>query len=339
MRLGTTLLAALVSSGALCAQAKPLRIIATIPDLASIAKAVGKDRVQVTSIIVGARDPHRIEAKPSFISRAASSDVWLAVGIDLEVGYEPLILEGARNRRIVPGAPGHIHASQWVPIRDVPSGPVTRAMGDIHPEGNPHIWLDPFNGRTIALRLAERLGEIAPSDLAYFRSNAETFARQVDEAMFGAALVAKFGGARLWDWDNNDKLVENLRSEDALALLGGWAAKMRPHWGKPVVTYHRSWPYFASRFGLKVVAELEPKPGIEPTPGHVANVIKTVQQRSVKAILQEPFYSTRNGKFVAGRTGAELVVVPQSVGQVPSAGDYIGLFDVLVGKISAALGK
>lgn len=316
-----------------------LNVVTTIPDLASIVKEVGGAKVSVASIVTGARDPHRIEAKPSFMSRAASAQLWLAVGLELEVAYERLILEGSRNGRIRVGAPGHVYVSQWVKVRDVPSGTVSRAQGDIHPYGNPHVWLDPYNGRLIALRLAEKMGSLDRANAKYYQDNAEEFVKRLDNAMFGAAVVGKFGGSNLWQWDNEDKLVSNLRDKGALDELGGWAAKMRPFWKSNIITYHRSWNYFAYRFGLKIVDELEPKPGLDPTPGHIAGVIRTVKDQKVKVILQEPFYSKRNADFVARQTSATAVVAPGSVGHESAVKDYIELFETIVGRVTAALGK
>ncbi|HRK22415.1 MAG TPA: metal ABC transporter substrate-binding protein [Fimbriimonadaceae bacterium] len=316
-----------------------LNIVTTTADLASIAQSVGGAKVRVSSIVTGARDPHRIEAKPSFMSRARSADLWLAIGLELEIGYERPILDGSGNGKIRVGGPGHVYVSQWARVRDVPSGAVTRAQGDIHPFGNPHIWLDPYNGRSIALRLGEKMGALDPGNAATYKSNAAAFARKLDEAMFGEALVGKFGGDTLWGWDDGDKLVSNLRDKGALDQLGGWAAKMRPFWGKPIVTYHRSWNYFAYRFGLKIVAELEPKPGLEPTPGHIAGVIKTVEAQGVKVLLQEPYYSKRSAEFVASRTSASAVVAPGSVGHESAARDYITLIDAIVSRVSAAMAK
>lgn len=329
----------LIGLGAVVAARADLNIVTTTADLASIAQAVGGSKVRVSSIVTGARDPHRIEAKPSFMSRARSADLWLAIGLELEIGYERPILDGSGNAKIRVGGTGHVYASQWARIRDIPAGAVTRAQGDIHPYGNPHLWLDPHNGRTIALKLADKMGTLDRTNAALYKANAAAFAKRLDEAMFGDALVAKFGGDDLWTWDDSDKLVPNLREKGALDQLGGWAAKMRPFWGKPIVTYHRSWNYFAYRFGLKVVAELEPKPGLEPSPGHTAGVIKTIEAQGVKAILQEPFYSKRNAEFVAQRTGATAVVAPGSVGHEAAARDYIALFDTIVGRLSAAMGK
>lgn len=332
----------LMSAAALAAAyapARTLNVLTTTPDLASIVQEVGGARVSVSSVVVGARDPHRIEAKPSFISRAARADLFVAIGLDLEVAWEDPILVGSRNSRIVVGGPGHVYVSQWVAIREKPTGVVTRAQGDLHPGGNPHLWLDPYNGRVIALRLAEKMGQLDPSNASWYKSNAASFADRIDNAMFGAALVDRVGGEKLWRWDSENALVENLRESNALQLLGGWCGKMRPFWRRSIVTYHRSWGYFAHRFGLKVVGELEPKPGIDPSPGHMANVIRTMQSSQASVILQEPFYSTRSANFVAARTGATVVVAPGNVGHTKEASDYIGLFDTIITKLSSALGK
>lgn len=321
------------------ASAKTLNILTTLPDLASLAMEVGKDRVEVASLIVGARDPHRIEAKPSSMSRASKADLFLAVGLELELAYERPILDGSGNSKIQIGRPGHVYVGDWVSVRDVPTGAVSRAQGDIHPYGNPHVWLDPYNGRIIALKLAEKMGSLDPANAGFFKSNAQDFVHRLDVAMFGASLVGKVDGASLWQWDNENKLIPNLRDKGLEDSLGGWCAKMRPFWRQQVVTYHKSWVYFNYRFGLKVPVELEPKPGIEPTPGHVATVIRMISDNKIKVIFQEPFYSPKNGQFVAQRTGAAFVQVPGSVGQESAAKDYISMFDTIVSRLAAALSK
>jgi zinc/manganese transport system substrate-binding protein len=312
-----------------------IKIVTTTPDLASIASSVGGKNVSVSSILSGARDPHRIEAKPSFMSRASSADLFIAIGLELEIGYEQPILEGSRNGRIQVGAPGHIYASDWTYILDKPTGAVSRAMGDIHPYGNPHIWLDPYNGRTIAIRLEEKLSKMDPKNASQYQSNLNAFVNRLDSAMFGAALVGKFGGTKLWDWQRSGTLAKQLSTNGG--TLGGWAAAMAPLAGKPIVTYHPSFSYFASRFGIRVIDELEPKPGLDPTPGHLAEVIRSIDANSVKVIMQESFYSSRQAQLVASRTGAKVVVVPQNVGHDSGANDYIALFDVIISRISGAL--
>lgn len=320
----------------LAAGATAINVVTTTQDLASIASFVGGKRVTVSSLVTGARDPHFLEAKPSFMSRVARADLFVAIGLDLEVGYERPILEGSRNRRVQPGQPGHLHASAGCKILDVRSS-VSRAEGDVHPQGNPHIWLDPYNARQIAWNIRGALAKVDPSGAAEYERNALAFLNRLDRAMFGDALVERFGTSTLWTWSERGELLAKLRENSAIGQLGGWAGKMAPVVGQGVVMYHRSWVYFTNRFGLRAVAELEPRPGIDPTPGHLANVVNLMNQHGVKAILQEPFYSTGAANFVAQRTGAKVLVLPGSVGHTAAATDYFKLMDIIVDAVSSAL--
>jgi zinc/manganese transport system substrate-binding protein len=314
-----------------------LKVVTTTSDLASIVSAIGGNKVSVSSLITGARDAHRIEAKPSYMSRVGGADMFVAVGLELEVGYEQPILTGSANRRVAIGAPGHVYASDYAYILEKPTGSVSRAMGDIHPYGNPHVWLDPYNGRQIAKGLESKMSSLDPANAASYRTNLEHFLGRLDVAMFGSALVGKYGGPKLWEMGPLPSLRSRLTEAGTLGQLGGWAAQMMPFVGKPVITYHRSMSYLANRFGLKVVEELEPKPGLDPTPGHLAEVMRTGKAEGAKAIIEEPFYSRRHADFVASRIGANVVVIPQSVGQESGANDYVSLFDVIVSKIAGGL--
>ena len=325
----TTSVAGMLLFGAASAN---LKIVTTTADLASIASSVGGTHVTVTSFITGARDAHRLEAKPSYMSRTASANVFIAVGLDLEVGYEKAILDGSGNSRVARGAPGHIYASEFVYVLEKPTGAVTRAQGDIHPYGNPHVWLDPYNGRLVALGLKARFSTLDRANAAAYDSNCDAFIKRLDSAMFGAEAVGKFGGDKLWAWSNEGSLRQKAGS-----TLGGWVAKMAPLAGTPIITYHRSLSYLARRFKLDVADELEPKPGLEPTPGHLAQVIRTASQQKVRAIVQEPFFSTQHAKLVASRSGAKVIVIPQNVGQAPGADDYIGLFNAIVNTLTREL--
>jgi zinc/manganese transport system substrate-binding protein len=307
-----------------------LKIVTTTADLASIAKAIGGNKANVSSLITGARDAHRVEAKPSYMSRVGGADLFIAVGMEMEIGYEGPILSGSGNRKVMPGASGHVYASRFAYILEKPTGPMTRAMGDIHPQGNPHFWLDPYNGRLVAKGLENKMSALDRANASYYQSNLEAFLKRLDTAMFGASAVAKHGAQQLWEWSNDG----TLRSK--VSDLGGWAAAMAPLVGRPVITYHRSWTYFAHRFGLKVVAELEPKPGLDPSPGHLAQVIREGNRLGVKLIMQESFFSKRHADFVASRIGAKVAVAPQSVGHDPAAKDYISLFDTIISKIKGA---
>lgn len=311
-----------------------LKVVTTTTDLASIASLVGGKNVSVSSIITGARDAHRVEAKPSYMSRVSSADVFIAVGLDLEVGYEKPILDGSGNGKVAIGAPGHIYASQFAYVLEKPTGAVTRAQGDIHPGGNPHVMLDPWNGRLVGIGIARRFQQLDRANAASYETNLQSFLNRLDTAMFGSKLMQKYGGAKLWQWANAGGFAAKLASEGASDELGGWAATARQLSGKPILTYHRSLSYLARRFGLNVVDQLEPKPGLEPTPGHLAEVIREGKESGVKAVVLEPFFSAKSAELVANRIGAKVVVIPQSVGQVSGADDYIRLFDVIVSRVA-----
>lgn len=306
-----------------------LKVVTTTADLASIAKAVGGNKASVSSLITGARDPHRLEAKPSFMSRVSGANLFIAVGLGLEVGYERSILSGSANRRVAIGAPGNLHVGDYCSVLEKPTGGVSRAMGDIHPEGNPHVWLDPYNGRLIAKAIEERMSALDPDNAKTYQLNLEAFLDRLDAAMFGRSAVQKYGASKLWEWSAAGTLP-------AKAEVGGWSAQMAPLTGKPIITYHRSWSYLARRFGLKVVEELEPKPGLEPTPGHLAEVVRVGSRQGAKIVLQEPYFSRRSSEFVANRIGATVVVAPLSVGHDSGAKDYISLFDTIIAKLKAA---
>jgi ABC-type Zn uptake system ZnuABC Zn-binding protein ZnuA len=314
-----------------------IRIVATTTDLADIARAVAGDAAEVSSITTGREDPHTLTAKPSFIVRARDADVWIRVGMELEIGWEPVILRDARNTRIHENMPGHIDASAHVIRLEVPTQRVTRDQGDVHPLGNPHYWLDPLNGRMIAATLAERLAALYPERKADFEKNLHAFERDLDTRMFGAALVGQCGGEALWRAAVGKRLDAFLKEQGASDKAGGWYAALRPHQGKTIVTYHRSWPYLAERFGLKADIQLEPKPGIPPSAKHLAEVIADVESRHAKVILQEPFYNVKSAEFVASKTGARVLVVPTMTGGSPEASSYLGMLDNVIAKLSASL--
>ncbi len=314
-----------------------LKIVTTTSDLAAITRAVAGDKADVCSICTGKEDPHMLQAKPSFIMKARNADLWIRIGLELEIGWEPPILDGSRNPRVRPGSRGHLDASESVLILDMPQTTVTRAMGDVHPMGNPHYWLDPLNGRRIAGAIAERLVEIAPADASTFRHNAAAFQKALDERMFGTELVDAVGSDALWAKTQDGTIGTFLKDEVNKGKAGGWAVAMLPLRGQKIVTYHRSWLYFANRFGLTVAAELEPKPGVPPTAAHLTEVVDMMKANAIHIVLQEPFYSAKAADKVAGKTGARVVVVANSVGGAPEATDYLALMDLIVKQV--ALGQ
>lgn len=327
------------------AKEERINVVTTTTDLKSIAEAISGEYVSITSICDGNQDPHFIQAKPVYMIRARDADLWIRIGMELEIGYEEPIIDGARNPKIRIGTPGHLDASENIIRLEVPTTQkVDRAMGDIHPLGNPHYWLDPYNGRIVAQNITERLKKLAPEYKETFDNNYQSFIRRLDEAMFGGDLVNAAGGNKLWELELAGKLDEFLakinelraaKHEPSLAL-GGWTGKMLPHRHKKIITYHRSWSYFANRFGLVVAEELEPKPGIPPSPKHLVEVIKKIKAEDIKILLMENFYSPTAPEFVSNKTGINVVAVANSVGGEDKASDYISMINNVVEKISAA---
>ncbi len=318
------------------AEAKNIKILTTTTDLASIAGTIAGEHATVNSLCSGKEDPHFLQAKPSYIVMARDADLWIRVGMELEIGWEQPILDGARNSPIRIGEPGHLDASERVMRLGVPTTRISRAMGDVHPQGNPHYWLDPLNGRIVAKSIAIRLGHLFPQHADDFQENLKTFQGKFDELMFGKTLVDKLGGAKLWTLELKNKLDETLKSLHLESQLGGWKGMMRPFQGKRIITYHKSWDYFANRFGLEIADELEPKPGIPPSPGHVLEVIQKVKAQDISILLMEPYYSRKAPDLIASKTGIRVVVAANSVNGEPTAKDYLSMVGNVLAKLEAA---
>jgi zinc/manganese transport system substrate-binding protein len=278
-----------------------LNVVATTEDLAAIAREVGGDKVKVEALARGYQDPHFVEAKPSFILKLHSADLLVAVGRELEIGWLPPLIQQSRNAKIQPGADGYLDASLNVKILEIPTGQITRAMGDVHPMGNPHYWLDPDNGRKIAQTLRDHFSKASPGDAASFAARYDDFDKRLAEAQ------------KRWD------------------------AAMAPYKGTKIVTYHRSWPNFAERFGLEVIGYVEPRPGIPPSPGHTLEVIQEMKRQNVKILLVEPYFDLKTPQSVGRETGAKVLVMPPSVGGEKEITDYIKLFDYDVNLLVTAI--
>ena len=272
-------------------EAKQLRLVTATTDLAALAREVGGDRIEVESIARGYQDPHFVEAKPSFLLLLRRADLLVTVGLQLEIGWLPPLITQSGNPRIQVGGPGYVDASRFAEILDIPTGPVTRAMGDVHPLGNPHYWLDPANGRRVAKGIADKLAELDSQDAAYFQQRFQDFDRR---------LVA---GEQKWD------------------------AAMKPYRGRKVVTYHNSLPNFAKRFGLQVIGYVEPRPGIPPSPSHTIELMGLMKRENCKVIMVEPYFDLKTPNSIARETGAKVVQYLPSVGGEKGIEDYFKLFD------------
>src|SRR5687768_572463 len=241
-------LAAMVLVAAAPARAQ-LNVVTTTSDLASIAQEVGGDKVKVSALARGYQDPHFVEAKPSFVLLLNKAQLLVVIGRDLETAWLPPLITQSRNAKIQPGSNGYLDASQNVRILDMPTGAITRAMGDVHPSGNPHYWLDPENGGRVARSIEGKLSQLDPANAAYYKGRVADFERRLAEAQ------------------------------------KRWKGLMAPYKGVKVVTYHRSWTNFADAFGLDVIGFVEPKPGIPPTPQHTLDVINAMKGQNVKIIM------------------------------------------------------
>jgi ABC-type Zn uptake system ZnuABC Zn-binding protein ZnuA len=287
-------------NGALPAQAK-LNVVATIPDFAAIAEEVGGDKVKVTAIARGTEDQHFVDARPSYVRVLNQADVLIEGGAELEVGWLPPLVNGARNAKILSEAPGHVVLSRSIQLLEVPTGPVDRSMGDVHPFGNPHFSTDPANGKIIADVLAETFSRLDPANAAMYQANRQRFHERLDK-----------------------KLAE-------------WTRMLEPFRGTKIVTYHKSFVYFTERFGLELAGTIEPKPGVEPSPSYVNGLIPKLKSAGVKLVIIEPFRPRKTPEYVAQAIGAKLLLLPGSVGGNEKVKDYLGFLDYDVGQIAAAL--
>jgi zinc/manganese transport system substrate-binding protein len=282
------------------AEAKKLRVVTSTTDMAALAQEVGGDRIDAESIAKGYQDPHFVEAKPSFLLRLRRADLLIHVGLQLEIGWLPPLITQSGNPRIQMGAQGNLDASQFAEILEIAQGTVTRAEGDVHPFGNPHYWLDPDNGRRIARGIANRLAELDPGNSAFFQQRFRDFDKRL------AAAEQK------------------------------WDAAMKPWRGHKVVTYHRSFANFAKRFGLDVIAYVEPRPGIPPTPRHTIEVIQLMKRENCKVVLVEPYFDLKTPQSIGREAGAQVVVYLPSVGGEKHVTNYIELFDYDIGLLIKA---
>ena len=277
-----------------------LKVVATLPDLASLAREIGGDKIDVSAMAKPTEDSHFVDARPSFVVQLRDADVLIDGGAELEVGWLPPLLQNARNPKIEVGKPGRVQASQGVRLMNVPTN-ATRAAGDVHALGNPHFVVDPIIAKTVALHIAQAFSAVDAPNASTYDANYKKFEATI-----------------------NTKLQE-------------WGAAMLPFKGQNVVAYHDSWVYFAHRFGLVIDTFLEPKPGIPPSPSHLAEVIEKMKAQKIKAIIVEPFHDRKIAEKVASSTGAKVVDFAQYPGGLPNTDTYVKLIDKLVANLAAAL--
>jgi zinc/manganese transport system substrate-binding protein len=274
-----------------------VKVVASSSDLASIIKEVGGNNVDVVSIGQGKSNLHFVEMLPSYMLKVSQAQIYFKVGLALDQ-WAGGIIDGSRNDKLVV-----VDCSTGIDVLDKPTGKVDASMGDVHPEGNPHYWLDPRNGKVIAQNVLDGLMQVDAANAAQYKANLENFDKRLDSA---------------WQvWSNR-------------------AASIK---GTPIISYHSTWAYFAAAFGIEVAGFIEPRPGIEPTASHTAELIDIMKKRNVKVIFREPYFSDRAPLVLAKETGAAMFTVASSVGGTEEAADYFSLFDALINTLMKATGK
>lgn len=277
-----------------------LRVVTSLTDLKSITESIGGDKVDVFAIATGFQNPHFVDPKPSYILKLSKADMFVTIGLDLETGWVPPLLNSARNANILKGAPGYVDASVDVPLLQVPSS-VNRGEGDIHIYGNPHYWLDPAIGKIIAKNICDGLIRLDRENESFYQNNLKKFNDRID------------------------------------AKIKEWTTKMQPFRGAKIIAYHNEWVYFEQRFGLKIMDFLEPKPGIPPSPSQLAKVINEMKRDNMKIIISSPYFTAESADLVARNVGGKVVTLATSVGADESIKTYVDLFDYNVGKMVDAL--
>ncbi len=303
LKLYNTLLTSLAAVAATAAVASAqIRVVATTPDLASLAREVGGDRVNVVALAKPTEDPHFVDAKPSHVVTLNRANALIEGGAELELGWLPPLLENSRNAKLSAGTPGHIVASDGIRLLEVPTS-FDRSKGDVHSLGNPHFLIDPVTAKTVAANIANHFAQIDPKNAATYRSNLSRFNAKLDT-----------------------KMVE-------------WQKTLAPYRGAKIVTYHKDFIYFAGRFGLSIVDELEPKPGIAPSPSHLAQVIGKMRATKARLILVQPFQNRKTAETVARQASGIVVDYSQQPGAAGNGPSYFDMIDHLVTTMAIAFGS
>ncbi len=320
------------------AQAKKLKVVTTLNYLRAVTEAVGGDHVSVTALANPRQDPHYVTPTPSMNQITSDADLFIENGLSLDL-WAKNVVDASGNPNIQLGSPGHLIATINAPVKELPTE-VSRAWGDIHPQGNPHIWLDPFNLKIIAANIADRLAQLDPPNAADYRKNLEDYKHRLDVAMFGDELlkaVGKSAGDILTRKAKNNELLPWLKSKHLDGKLDGWMKKAEPLNGLEVITYHKTYVYFADRFGMKIAGELEEKPGIPPPPQHRDAIVDQIKREGIKLILNDNFYSREAADYVASKTGAKVVITYVDVGATEDVKTYEELISFLLDELVHAV--
>jgi len=311
----------------MCAEVFAQHIVcATVPGLGDLAHEIGGDKIEVITFVKGSEDPHFVTPRPAFIKDLARAEVFIQNGLQQEVGWAPPLLQSSRNKKVQPGGRGYIDASRVIKPLEIPNGPISRSEGDVHPGGNPHYLLSPINGLKIARYLKSHFSYLWPKDKRYFEQRYDDFAYRFGKMLIGETLAAKYKDIQLDQLmllKHEGMLTAYLKQEGEFDSLGGLLALVEPYQGTKLIDDHPMWVYFCKDYGFEVIGHLEPKPGLQPTPSHVAKVVKQVRSEGVKAVLANAYYDPRHARFVEMHTDAKVAKMSHQVGAREFAKSYL----------------
>ncbi len=319
---------------------KKLKVIATLGYLKYVTQEVGGEKVEVTALANPKQDPHYVTPTPRMNELSRDADLFIEIGLSLDI-WSKNVVDASGNPRIQSANDGRLIASINVPVKELPME-VSRAWGDIHPQGNPHIWLDPLNIKIIAENIADRLKKIDGTNAAYYDKRLTEFKERIDIAMFGEELIKALGkkaGDILTRKARNDELDDWLKARNLENKLGGWMKKAQVLKELKIISYHKTYIYFAERFGLKIMGELEEKPGIPPPPKHRDAVVELVKREGIGIILNDNFYSTGAAEYVADKTGSKVIITYIDVGASEEVDTYEKLITYFIEKLTQAISE
>lgn len=321
--------------------ANPVKVVTSLTTYAAIAREIVGDRGTVTSIANGDENPHYVQPKPSFVPTLSEADLFVTTGLDLEL-WVPALLDKANNPKVTEGGPGYVAAYAGIDLLDVPTS-FSRAQGDIHVYGNPHIWTGPLNGVQIARNILTGLRRVSPENGDYFAAREKDFEDRVYRALYGDELVKLLGGPTLADLDRQGKLLDFLKGKQyqgapLVSRLGGWLKQAMPFRGRSLACYHKEWDYFSREFAVPCVDYIEPKPGIPPTPGHVLEVINEMRDQHIQVLFSTNYYDRDQVMEVAQKTGAKAVIVPSNTNGAPAVNTYFDLMNLWISELARAFG-
>jgi ABC-type Zn uptake system ZnuABC Zn-binding protein ZnuA len=317
----------------------PLHVVTSLTTYAAIAREIAGDKAEVVSIAQGDENPHFVQPRPSFVLTLRRADMFVVTGLDLEL-WAPALLDKASNPKLVGGAPGFVTAYNGIALLDVPDA-VSRSQGDIHVYGNPHLWTDPVNAVIIGRNILTGLKRLSPENAAYFEQRYQAWREKVLRAYLGDELVQLLGLETVERLGQQGKLLDFLltqryQGQPLIARAGGWLKEAEAFRGQKMVCYHKEWDYFSRAFGIPCVDYIEPKPGIPPTPRHVADVIDLMKRENIKILFSTNYYDRNQVESVAQRTNAQAVIVPSNVGGGPGTDTYLDLVSTWVRDLAAA---